>query len=89
MNINGNLSEWFKVMSGMRQGCLFSPLLFSFIIDWIMRTCDKEDVSTEVIIHQRRSSRDPEISLKELDYADDIHSKICTDHQAQSKTPVH
>ena len=42
VNINGNLSDWFKVTSGVRQGCVLSPLLFSVIIDWIMRTCDKE-----------------------------------------------
>ena len=37
-----------------------------------MRTCDNEEVTPRVTIYQRRSSRDPEISLRDLDYADDI-----------------
>ena len=31
------LSEWFPVMSGVRQGCVTSGFLFVLAIDWIMR----------------------------------------------------
>ena len=34
--IMGNdLSEWFSVQSGVRQGCIISPILFLVAIDWI------------------------------------------------------
>ena len=43
VNISGTLSNWFKVTSGVGQGCLVSPLLFAIIIDWIIRTSNKEN----------------------------------------------
>ena len=35
---NGEQSEWFKVNTGVRQGCIISPFLFIIVIDWCMRT---------------------------------------------------
>jgi len=35
---NSTLSQSFSVHTGVRQGCLLSPLIFSVVIDWIMRT---------------------------------------------------
>ena len=83
VNINGTLSNWFKVTSGARQGCLLSPLLFAIIIDWIMRTFDKEIDNFGVTICKRCSSREPEMSLKNLDYADDIALLKCSRHCLQ------
>ena len=34
----GQLSESFKVKTGVWQGCLLSPFLFLLVIDWIMKT---------------------------------------------------
>ena len=34
---NGKLSE--EVKTGVRQGCILSPLIFVTMIDWIMRDC--------------------------------------------------
>ena len=33
----GKLTEPFDIITGMRQGCLLSPLLFLLAVDWIMR----------------------------------------------------
>ena len=66
VNISGTLSNWFKVTSGVRQSCLLSPLLFAIIIDWITRTFDKESDTSGVTVCKRRSSREPEVSLKDL-----------------------
>ena len=34
----GNLTDPFPVTTGVRQGCLLSPLLFLMVIDWISKT---------------------------------------------------
>lgn len=34
----GQLSESFKVKTGVLQGCLLSPFMFLLVIDWIMKT---------------------------------------------------
>ena len=38
------LSEWFNVKTGVRQGCILSPILFLVTIDWVMRqTCNQNN----------------------------------------------
>ena len=41
--LSNSSSEWFPVKSGVRQGCILSPILFLVVIDWVMRktTSDK------------------------------------------------
>jgi len=57
---NGNTSEWFSVMTGVRQGCILSPLLFAIVMDWVMRQSigNKEWADG--------------IRLTDLDFADDV-----------------
>jgi len=60
----GSVGDWFTVMTGVRQGCILSPLLFAIVIDWIMRkTLTSWDVGLEWTNGKR---------LCDLDYADDI-----------------
>ena len=35
---NGIFSDEFEISSGVRQGCLLSPLLFLVVLDWVTRT---------------------------------------------------
>jgi hypothetical protein len=39
---NGSLTEGFQMETGVRQGCLLSPLLFLFVVDWIMENTTRD-----------------------------------------------
>ena len=57
-------TEFFEIVSGVRQGCILSPFLFIIVIDFVMyRTMDKPEYG---IIWQNQNR------LTDLDFADDI-----------------
>ena len=61
---NNELTEPFSVSTGVRQGCILSPILFSLAIDWLMRS---------VTEGQRRGLQwTLTTTLEDLDYADDL-----------------
>ena len=33
IKLNGNMTEWFNVNSGLKQGCVLSPVLFNIFIN--------------------------------------------------------
>ena len=59
-----NLSEEFKLKTGVKQGYLLSPLLFTFCIDWVMRETTKNK--------QTGISWTMSEMVEDLDFADDI-----------------
>ena len=36
------MEDWFQVLTGMKQGCILSPLLFAITIDWVLRLATKD-----------------------------------------------
>lgn len=44
--VDGNLSEWFPVESGVPEGCILSPILFLLAIDWVMQKATVIDLET-------------------------------------------
>ena len=61
---NSHMSDSFSVKSGVKQGCIFSPFLFTLAIDWLM---------IEITKNGNRGFRWTLTSiLEDLDYADDI-----------------
>ena len=67
----GALSNWFDIVTGVRQGDIWSPLLFGLAIDFVMKTT-VDAQNTGLTLIPRRSSRYPKETLSDLDYADDI-----------------
>ena len=61
--LKGKFSEWFNVKTGVRQGCILSPILFLITIDWVLRqTCDRpRGIQWTLVKH-----------LEDLDFADDL-----------------
>ncbi|BHF68382.1 hypothetical protein SprV_0301141600 [Sparganum proliferum] len=58
-----DLSQPFGIRSGVRQGCILSPILFNYAIDWIPGRALHEGDGVEFAPGHR---------LTDLDYADDI-----------------
>jgi hypothetical protein len=61
--VNGELSDRFETRTGVRQGCPLSPILFNFVIDWILKISVRDFNGVTV---------GPDTSITDLDYADDI-----------------
>ena len=74
----GQLSEWFKVKTGVRQGCVISPLLFNIVIDWVMKraTSDRpRGITWKAFSH-----------LEDEDFADDLALVSHAQRDMQEKT---
>ena len=74
----GQESEWFQVKSGVRQGCIISPLLFLVAIDWVMKKT-MEDRPRGLV--WELSER-----LEDEDFADDLALLAHTQSDIQEKT---
>ena len=60
---DGMRSEWFQVLSGVRQGCTVAPDLFLNPMDWIIsQTVEQTPLGVSI----------GEESFSDLDYADDV-----------------
>ena len=59
----GTDSSTFPIVTGVRQGCPLSPVLFNFAIDWTMRQAFASYEGVPI---------SPNLSISDLDYADDI-----------------
>lgn len=67
----GKTSDPIHITSGVKQGCLLSPLLFNILLDWVMR---------KALNGTKGIQWDIQKQLEDLDYADDIcllsHRKV-------------
>ena len=74
----GQLSEPFEVLTGGRQGCLLTPILFLLIIDWVMRTTiGAQKTGIQWGLWKQ---------LEDLDFADDLSLLAESQRQMQGKT---
>ena len=74
------LSESFKVKTGVRQGCLLSPFLFLLVIDWIMKiTTTGRNNGIQWTLWMQ---------LDDLDFADDLALLSHNHSQTQDKTTL-
>ena len=75
---NGQVSEGFQIGTGVRQGCLLSPLLFLIAIDWTMKRSTKH--------HRTGIQWNLFSQLEDLDFADDLALLSETHKNMQQKT---
>ena len=57
------ITDWFQIGKGVRQGCIFSPCLFNFYAEYIMRNAGLEETQAGIQIAGR--------NINHLSYADD------------------
>ena len=57
-------TDWFQIGRGERQGCILSPCLFNFYVEYIMRNAGLEETQAGIKIVGR--------NINNLRYADDI-----------------
>jgi hypothetical protein len=74
---NSYLSEPFKVITGVKQGCMLSPIIFTMVIDWIMKASINPPRGIQWTITS---------TLEDLDFADDISLLSHQLQQVQQKT---
>ena len=76
----GNLTPWFAVETGLKQGCMLSPLLFLIALDWVTK---------ETTSHQRTGIRWKLTAVLEgMDYADDICFLSSSGSHLSEKTAI-
>ena len=61
MVINGKITDWFQVVTGVRQGCLLSPSLFNLFLEFVMIYLRNLDNGIQM----------GEMSINNIRYADD------------------
>nr|VZI46112.1 unnamed protein product [Spirometra erinaceieuropaei] len=76
--VRNNLSQPFDIRSGVRQGCILSPILFNYAIDWILGRALRDSDGVEFAPGHR---------LTDLDYADDIALLASSFGDLQSMVP--
>ena len=75
---NGKLTQPFNVETGVRQGCLLSPMIFLMVVDWIMREATKDNNTGLQWTFTKY--------LEDLDFADDLCLLSQKQQHMQQKT---
>ncbi len=73
----GETTEWFPVVTRVKQGCCMSGFLFIMKIDWVVR---------QTVENKKTGIRWNFTVLEDLDFADDIALLSSTFDQLQTKT---
>ena len=46
-------TDWFQIGKGIRQGCILSPCLFNFYVEYIMRNAGLDEAQAGIMIARR------------------------------------
>ena len=74
----GEQTRWFKITTGVKQGCVMSGVLFLLTVDWTMRRTTER--------HRNGIRWNFTSMLEDLDFADDIVLVSSKNEHIQNKT---
>ena len=69
-------TDWFQIGKGVRQGCILSPCLFNFYVEYIMRNAGLEETQAGIKIARR--------NINNLRYADDTTLMVESEEELKS-----
>jgi len=70
--VGESTTDWFEVETGVRQGCVWSPLLFGLLIDWVLKkSCEGHGLRMRKRVRTLKGVVEG-WSLADLDFADDV-----------------
>ena len=69
-------ADWFQIGKGVRQGCILSPCLFNFYVEYIMKNAELEEAQAGIKIARR--------NINNLRYADDITLRAESEEELKS-----
>ena len=85
---NGELTDWFSVNSGTGQGDIQGPPIFNFCLNFVAHLAETNKVVSQGATLQQESPGQPEVSLMDIDYADDMALLDNTDNGLQETTDL-
>ena len=59
VKIDEKFTEWFDIITGVRKGCLLSPIIF-VVVDWVMR--QSVDLRDEGLMWQHSNPTDTDLA---------------------------
>ena len=71
-------TDWFQIGKGVHQGCIFSPCIFNFYAEYIMRNAGLEEAQAGIKIARR--------NINNLRYADD--TTLMAETKEELKSPL-
>ena len=69
-------TDWFQNGKGVRQGCIFSPCLFNFYAEYVMRNARQDETQAGIKTYGR--------NINNLRYADDINIMAESEEELKS-----